>query len=591
MDRFDLRSEILRTLKAQPGRKLSLSGGVMKFRCLRHDDETPSAWLGDNAWGCYTCTPKAESLRTLAELVDIEVPKSRGFALDDYATKKTFSISNLERWGLRTIVGKFGDDVVAMPYRDASGSLLRTKIRTAKGTFWHDDGVGSHLYGLDLLATPEPAAPVILVEGESDCHAAWHHGVLAVGVPGAGIWKPEWAAHLKGHTVYLWQEPDKGGAQFVARVTKDLPDARVISLDGVKDLADLHANVGKEFKAIVERCIASARSPNAHPLAVSFSPLIGATLDDLKAMKLKPVDAVPTMLPGWNNASRGAGGGVGLARGWHITIGANTGAGKSLVALNLADAAISAGERVGFVTLEMSKEELATRLLSIASGVSAAELEQGRSFQLASWRAATQWLNETYKRTGGVVYVNDKRLRDLADVVDAIRFLHEYDGVRFVVLDYLQLVWIAGRREHDILDRIQEVSATVSATAKDLGIVFVGLSQFNRQTSANRTDPPTPQGLMGGSPLENDSDQVLLLDHSQYARDYERNTATTRALLCKNRHGPAAAINVRWDYRCLRLREIGASGAEIAPVQLVPANDAPDDDRGEAWESGPENAA
>jgi hypothetical protein len=81
---------------------------------------------------------------------------------------------------------------------------------------------------------------------------------------------------------------------------------------------------------------------------------------------------------------------------------------------------------------------------------------------------------------------------------------------------------------------------------------------------------------MGGSPLENDSDQVLLLDHSQYDRDYENQTATTRALLCKNRHGPAAIIPVRWDYRSLRLREMTAppSSQASAPTMRLVADGA-----------------
>ena len=547
--------------------------------------------MRDHAWGCFTCTPRSESLRTLAELLGIDTPKSRGFTLEDYAEKKRFNIPTLQRWGVATAVGKYGDDIVAIPYRDASGALLRTKARTAAHTFWMDDGVGSYLYGLDLLAKQPGDAPVILVEGESDCHAAWHHGVLAVGVPGANIWKSEWAPHLAGHPVFIWQEPDKGGAEFVRKVARDIPEARVISLEGVKDLADLHASVaGKDFKATVERCLANARPVGTSPLAATFSAAIGVTLDAIQEQKLRPVDAVPTMLPAWNAACRGAGGGEGLARGWHITIGANTGAGKSLLALNLASAAIEAGERVGFVTLEMSKEELVTRLLAIHSGVTACELEQGRSFSLASWRAASAMLNDLYARTGGVVYVNDRRLHDLSDVLDAIRHLHEANGVRYVVLDYLQLVWVQGRGEDKILERVQEVSGAVSSLAKDLGLVFVGLSQFNRQTSANRTDPPSPQGLMGGSPLENDSDQVLLLDHSQYERDHGMNTATTRALLSKNRHGPQAIIPVRWDYRSLRLREIGTTASSPATTPTIRLLDDPDD-RGEAWEPQDGSAA
>ena len=298
MDRFDLRGEIVRALKQRADSKLTDRGGTAHFRCVRHDDGEPSAWMREHAWGCFSCTPKAESLRSLAEMLGISVPASRGFTLEDYAGKKGFTVPLLERWGVRTVVSKFGNDVVAIPYRDVAGALLRTKMRHAAGTFWHDDGEGSHPYGLDLLAKQPENARVILVEGESDCHAAWHHGVLAVGVPGANIWKSAWASHLAGRSVFVWAEPDKGGAEFVRKVTADIPEAKVISVEGVKDLADLHKSAGKEFKRIVERCLLVARPPNAHPIAATFSPIIGATLDDIEAVKLQPVDAVPTMLPG-----------------------------------------------------------------------------------------------------------------------------------------------------------------------------------------------------------------------------------------------------------------------------------------------------
>ena len=131
-------------------------------------------------------------------------------------------------------------------------------------------------------------------------------------------------------------------------------------------------------------------------------------------------------------------------------------------------------------------------------------------------------MNAIHEAVEDVVYVNDRRLRNLDDVLDAVRYLHEFNGVRFVILDYLQLVWIKGRRENDILDRIQEVSGATSATAKDLGVVLqLGLSQFNRQTSANRQDPPSPQGLMG-SPLRKRQRSGRSADHSRYERVLKR---------------------------------------------------------------------
>ncbi len=87
-------------------------------------------------------------------------------------------------------------------------------------------------------------------------------------------------------------------------------------------------------------------------------------------------------------------------------------------------------------------------------------------------------------------------------------------------------------------------------------LVTVGLSQLNRETSANWHESPTIFGLFGDSPVENDSDMVLLLDHSRYERDAVTRSAKTWLLLQKNRHGAQLEVSVQWDYRTLRLREV-----------------------------------
>lgn len=569
MDAFDLRGEILRALSAS-GRKVIAKNGRVQFSCTRHDDATPSAWLGDHAWGCFACDIELP-LRDLASDLGVAVP-ARGFSLEDYADAKGFAIADLERWGCKTVTNQWGVSVVGIPYRDASGAILRWKHRHRSGTYWDGKGGRSYLYGLDVLAK-QPSAPVILVEGESDCHAAWSHGVLAVGVPGAGAWKSEYAEHLRGRDLFVWQEPDAGGAAFVRKVAGDFPQAKVIEArdgEGVKDLADLHKTVGREFRQALTARMAAAYAAGQRP-PVRIDAISPVVLDAIKDRKLAPVDAVPTPLPSWNQKCRDAGGGVGLARGWHVTVGANTGSGKSLVALNLAASALNAGESVGFLSLEMSQEQLVTRLLGIVSGVSMPSLEAGQSFSLSEWRTAAQALNDLYARTGGMVYVNREQVSKLEDVLAAMRFLHESHGCRYLVVDYMQLAFVQGARS--ILDATQQVSHSIRDLARSLGVVSVALSQFNRETSANREAPPTPQGLMGGSPLENDSDQVILLDHSEYVRNEHTNSATTRLLLAKNRHGPQAIIPVRWDYRTLRLREL--VGDAVAPAP---------EERGEAWE-------
>jgi replicative DNA helicase len=95
------------------------------------------------------------------------------------------------------------------------------------------------------------------------------------------------------------------------------------------------------------------------------------------------------------------------------------------------------------------------------------------------------------------------------------------------------------------------VSHQLREAALSLGVTLVTLSQFNRQTSANRQERPVAQGLMGGSAVENDAHQVLLFDHSRFTRNGL--TADTWLIIDKNRHGSVEDIPVRWNYQNLRL--------------------------------------
>jgi len=268
--------------------------------------------------------------------------------------------------------------------------------------------------------------------------------------------------------------------------------------------------------------------------------------------KEKPVDAVPTCLEPWNVCCRGAGGGVGIARGWVAIVAGNTGQGKSLVALNNVAEAVRHGEKVCFISLEMSQEELTTRLAAMVAGGSVRRLEQGDTFSPEDWQTASLQLKYWRDKTGAHVYVNRDPLYKLADITDAMRYHYLAHECRFFVVDYMQLAYVAGQGDN-LLSAITEVSHAVRQTTKELGVATLALSQYNRQTSANYADSPIVQGLMGGSPLENDSDQVLLLDHSRYERPADGTTAYTIAILGKNRHGPTGSIPVRWDYRNLKL--------------------------------------
>lgn len=552
------------------------SGKAIAFRCVRHTDSTSSAWLGDHAWGCSACG-FTEPLATLGEALGVTLPDDAapsGLTLQEYAERKGLSLAGLAKAGVEQRTGKFGDAIIAMPYRRADGSVIRTKCRTRKGTFWDRDGEGTPLYGQDVLAAS--TGPVLIVEGESDCHAGWQRGVTVVGLPGASQWKPDYAALLANREVIVWQEPDEGGATMVSAISASLPKARVLREvkhhgEIVKDMCDLHQSVqshGDDWATVWAGILTTATPIGAEPPAVAFDSITGDTLLQMLDEKLAPVDAVPTPLELWNKACGSSGGGVGIARSWLITIGANTGTGKSLIGINLAARAIEHGETVTFISLEMGRSELATRLLSVVSGESVVELEQGPAFNQEAYKRAARCLDETRERTGGHVLVNRRPLSKMSDVAACIKHHAEVSGSSYFVMDYIQLASVSNMAS--IHDRIEAVSHQLRELTQRLHVRMVTLSQFNRQTSANRAERPISQGLMGGSAIENDSHQVLLFDHSRFTRS--GNLADTWLIIDKNRVGGVHDIPCCWDFRTLRLtqRTISIREAEEKHGPMLP---------------------
>lgn len=259
----------------------------------------------------------------------------------------------------------------------------------------------------------------------------------------------------------------------------------------------------------------------------------------------KPVDAIPTHLDELNRVCRDDGGGVGFARGWFVTVGGNPGFGKSAMALNLCSAALTAGEDVGFVSLEMSAGQLAARFYSIHSGVHIHKLERG-GFDDYSWPDVEEYMDKLPS-----LYVPDSISSDWEDVVAFIQDCHDA-GCKWFIIDYLQLIQTGN--EENITRAITETVTELRGWAVNEAATVIALSQFNRQTSAEYHLKPRCQGLWGGMILEAASDLVLLLDHSRYRRE-EDNTAKTWVTVDKNRHGPLGDIEVEWNYRTLRMTE------------------------------------
>ncbi len=174
-----------------------------------------------------------------------------GLTLAEYAEAKRLPVAFLHALGL-TDMHYLGRPAVRIPYRTVDGDEGAVRFRLAL----HKDEVGGDqrfawkkgsklaLYGLDRLDAIKRKRQVILVEGESDCHTLWSHGVYALGIPGANNWNDERdAGHLDGvDTIYVIVEPDAGGEvvkKWLAR-SRIRDRVRLVTLGEYKDVSALH---------------------------------------------------------------------------------------------------------------------------------------------------------------------------------------------------------------------------------------------------------------------------------------------------------------------------------------------------------------
>lgn len=254
------------------------SNGEYWALCPFHTDErTGSFSVSAKGFNCFSCGVNG-GLQKLAETLAVETdhPNESGapeLTLEAYAEHKRLNINFLRSLHVSSRVQK-GRTVLSTLYLNGDGEEVATRYRAGIGgdkQFWWRKSSRIIPYGiwkldslLQCCALAEGESPyILLVEGESDAQTLWSYGIPALGIPGATLWKPEWGEYLTGVRVYIWQEPDQGGEQFVAKVTNSLPEIWIIKPpEGRKDVSECHI-AGDDIPTLITRLKEEAVSSQA----------------------------------------------------------------------------------------------------------------------------------------------------------------------------------------------------------------------------------------------------------------------------------------------------------------------------------------
>lgn len=232
----------------------------------------------------------------------------------------------------------------------------------------------------------------------------------------------------------------------------------------------------------------------------------------------------------------------GLEPGNLYLLAARPGAGKTAFALAVAES-VSIRQRMPslFFSLEMGQEQLAGRLLTAMAGVDGAQARVGR-LETGDYGR----LEEAAKRLKAApVFVDDEAALSIAEIRARARRLRRREGVRLVIVDYLQLVAGGLAKGATREAEVATVSRGLKALARELCVPVIALAQLNRSLE-NRTDKrPMLSDLRESGSLEQDADLVAFL-HRPGVTDPNTDPGAVEMLIAKNRHGPLGRVPLRF---------------------------------------------
>ena len=246
---------------------------------------------------------------------------------------------------------------------------------------------------------------------------------------------------------------------------------------------------------------------------------------------------------------------LGLRAGQMVVVGARPGVGKTSFCLNLAVNAASSGATVALFSLEMSKLEIAQRLLSARSGVPLTDIRSARMRQ-DQWQAVADAIPGLRELQ---ILVDDTPGTTVTEIrAKARRMLHgRGDGL--AIVDYLQLL-SSPQSSDSRATQVGEMSRGLKIMAKDLGIPVVALSQLNRVVEGRAGKRPQLSDLRESGSIEQDADVVILLDRSMTPEEAEQrdrpDEGVTSFIIAKNRSGPLGTVSMRFDGSTIRFTEI-----------------------------------
>lgn len=345
--------------------------------------------------------------------------------------------------------------------------------------------------------------------------------------------------------------PSISNAEAYAKVIADKYNIRRL-ITASREIID-DASAGNDDPTVLidsaEQKIFDIRQGNEKSGLERINSVILQTFDRLDALNSETDDSLKPIPTGIGDLDRMI---TGLNRSDLILLAARPGMGKTSFALNIARyASCKAKKTVAFFSLEMSKEQLASRLLSTEALISGTKLRTGKLSE-EEW---SRLIPASDVLSKAELYLDDTPGITITEMKSRLRRLRNLD---LVVIDYLQLM-ASGRRIENRVQEISEITRNLKILAKEMNVPVITLSQLSRASEQRTDHRPQLSDLRDSGSIEQDADIVLFLYREGYYSDKETENAAPatdmnsgECIVAKNRHGETNSVKLHWQGEFMR---------------------------------------
>ncbi|MDR2589860.1 MAG: replicative DNA helicase [Oscillospiraceae bacterium] len=377
-----------------------------------------------------------------------------------------------------------------------------------------------------------------------------------------GVWTDESDAYIRDIMIVT---PIASNAIAYAEVVKNLSLLRDIADAGsdINTMAISGEGGAMSILEAAEKKVYSLRKERSRASLESIRDIMNDVYEQVKKTAASG-SGMPGISTGFYELDKKI---LGLNEADLIIIASRPGMGKTALALNIAiNVATKADKTVAVFSLEMSRDQLALRLLSSAALVDGKKLQTG-NLSDAEWEKIANAV--PYLQNANLLINDDASLT----VTEMNAQCRRIDNLGLVIIDYMQLMSAAsnerGFRGENRVAIVGEISRTMKVMAKELEVPVICLSQLNRQSDQRKGEDRRPQlsDLRESGSIEQDADILMGLYRAEY---YDKETADPNLAECiilKNRRGETGPVPLRWDpqYTNLSTMDWGHSDEDDLP--------------------------